>query len=150
MKAATILRLAVIAEIGLIPVGVVVSIWADSFLPKDALTLEESQTNTFTDIPPIGPGMIAFMVGSLAMGGAWIVSIIGLLKLKRWGAWLYLFTTFWALPLYFMFGFEVHHPIDLVFYDLYRFIPGLIIALAFFSDAIPQKDSEQDAGGNRR
>ena len=148
MNAAKILRLAVIAEIALIPVGVGVSIWADSFLPKDALTLAESQPNIFTDIQSIGPGMIAVMAGSLAMCGAWIASIIGLLKLKRWGAWLYLFTTLLALPLYFMFGFDVRHPIDQIFDDIYRFIPGLIIGLAFFSDAIPRKDSEQSADGN--
>ena len=143
MKAAKILRLAVIADIALIPVGVGVSIWADSLLPKDALPLEESQSNIFTDIQSMGPGMIVSMVGSLVMFGAWIASITGLLKLKRWGAWLYLFTTFLALPLYFMFGFDVRHPIDRIFDDIYGFLPGLIIGLAFFSDAIPRKDSEQ-------
>ena len=142
MKAAKILRLAVIAEIALVPAGVAVSIWADSFLPKDVLTLEESQTDKFTDIQSMGPGMIALMAGSLVMCGAWIASIIGLLKLKRWGAWLYLFTTFSALPIYFMTGFDVRHPIDLIFDDIYRFIPGFILGLAFFSDAIPQKYSE--------
>jgi len=92
--------------------------------------------------------MIAFIVGGLAMFVAWIASIIGLLKLKRWGAWLYLFTTFSALPIHFMTGFDVRHPIDLIFDDIYRFIPGLIIGLAFFSDAIPKRDSEQDVDGN--
>ena len=38
MKASKILRLAVVAEIAFIPVGVGVSFWADSFLSKDVLT----------------------------------------------------------------------------------------------------------------
>jgi hypothetical protein len=64
--------------------------------------------------------------------------------LKRWGAWLYLITTFSVLPIYFMFGFDVRHPIDQIFDDIYRSIPGLIIGLAFFSDAIPKRGSKQD------
>ena len=148
MKPATILRLAVIAEIALIPLGIAVSFWADSFLPKDVIALEENQTSAFTDIQSMGPGMIALMVGGFVLLGAWIASIIGLLKLKRWGAWLYLFSTFLTLPVYFMTGFEVRHSIDQIFDDIFRFIPGLIIGLAFFSNAIPKKSSEQDADGN--
>jgi urea transporter len=148
MNPSKILRIAVIAEIALIPVGVAVSFWADSFLPNDVITLEENQKSAFTDIESIGPGMIAFIVVALAMFGAWIASIIGLLKLRRWGAWLYLVTTFASLPIYFMTGFDVRHPIDQVFDDIYRFIPGFIIGLAFFSSAIPKKDSEQDAPSN--
>jgi len=148
MKAAKILRLAVIAEIALIPLGVAVSFWADSFLPKGALTLEENQSYAFADIQSFDLSTIAFMVGALVMLGTWIASIVGLLKLKRWGAWLYLITTFSALPIYFMTGFDVRHPIDQIFDDIYRFIPGLIIGLAFFSDAIPKRGSEQDVTPN--
>jgi len=144
MKASKVLRIAVVAEVALIPVGVAVSFWADSFLPKDFLTLEESQSNPFADVQSMGPGMISYLVASLIMFGAWIASMIGLLKLKRWAAWLYLLTTVLALPLYFMFGIDVRHPIDQIFDDIYRFIPGFIIVLAFFSDAIPQKNSEQE------
>ena len=149
MNPSKILRIAVIAELALIPFGIAVSFWANSFLPSDVITLEENQKNPFTDIESIGPGMIAFIVAALAMFGAWITSIIGLLKLKRWSAWLYLVTTFLALPIYFMTGFDVRHPVDQVFDDIYRFIPGFIISLAFFSGAIPKKDSEQDAPSNR-
>ena len=145
MHPSKLLRIAIIAEIALIPVGAAVSFWADSFLPSDVLTLEENQKIAFTDIETIGPGMIVFMVAAPAMFGAWIASIIGLLKLRRWGAWLYLVTTFLALPIYFMTGFDVRHPVDQVFDDIYRFITGFIIGLAFFSGAIPKKDSEQAA-----
>ena len=151
MNPSKILRIAVIAEILLIPVGVAISFWADSFLPNDVITLEENQKSAvteITDIHSIGLGMIAFMVAGLAMFAAWIASIIGLLKLKRWGAWLYLFTAFLALPIYFISGFEVCHPIDQIFYDILRFLPGFIIGLAFFSGAIPKRDSEHVVGGN--
>ena len=143
MSPSKILRIAVIAEIALIPVGVAVSFWADSFLPSDIVTLEENQNIAFTDIDSFGPGMIALMVAFLAISFAWIASIIGLLKLKRWGAWLYLFTAFLALPIYFMTGFEVCHPIDQIFYDIFRFIPGFIIGLAFFSGAIPKETANK-------
>jgi hypothetical protein len=143
MNPSRLLRIAVIAEIALIPVGVALSFWADSFLPKDVLTFKESQANPFMDVLSGAPGMIALMVGVLAMCGAWIASIIGLLKLKRWGAWLYLFITLSALPMYYMTGFDIRHPIDQLFDDIYRVIPGFILGLAFFSDAIPRKDSEQ-------
>jgi hypothetical protein len=150
MNPSKLLRIAVITEIALIPVGVAISFWADSFLPGDVLTLEENQKVAFTDIETIGLGMIAFMTAALAIFGAWIASIIGLLKLRRWGAWLYLVTTFLALPIYFMTGFDVRHPVDQVFDDIYRFIPGFIIGLAFFSGAIPKRDSEQVMRCNRR
>ncbi|MBC8126817.1 MAG: hypothetical protein H8M99_06700 [Gloeobacteraceae cyanobacterium ES-bin-144] len=143
MKAATMLRLAVIAEIALIPLGIAVSFWADGFLPKDVIALEENQTSAFTDIQSMGPGMIALIVCGLALLGAWIASIVGLLKLKRWGAWLYLFSTFLVLPAYLMTGFEVRHSIVQIFDNIFRFIPRFIIGLAFFSDAIPKKYSEQ-------
>lgn len=83
MNPSKLLRISIITEIALIPVGVAVSFWADSFLPSDVLTLEENQKVALTDIETIGPGMIAFMVATLAMFGAWIASIIGLLKLRR-------------------------------------------------------------------
>jgi len=47
-----------------------------------------------------------------------------------------------------MMGFDLRHPIDIVFDDLYRFIPGFVIGLAFFSDAIPQPNSEPGASPN--
>jgi hypothetical protein len=112
------------------------------------LTIEENQPNAFTDIHSFSLSMIAFMLAGLAMFGAWIASIIGLLKLRRWGAWLYLFSTFLALPIYFMTGIDVRHPIDRIFDDIYHFIPGMIIGLAFFSNAIPKNYSEQEGGGN--
>ena len=138
MNPSKILRIAVIAEIALIPVGVAISFWADSFLPSNVITLEENQNSVFTKIDTFGPGVIAFILAVLVMLGLWIASIIGLLMLKWWGAWLYLFSTFSALPIYFMTGFDVRHPIDQIFDDFYRFIPGFIIGLAFFSGAIPK------------
>jgi len=145
MRAAKYLRLAVILELALIPVGVGVSFAADSFLPPEALEMEAKQMESFMDFSSIGVRLIPWMIFTAVMFGGWIASLIGLLKLRKWGAWLYLASTILALPLYFMVGFDVRHPIDIVFDDLYRFIPGFVIGLAFFSDAIPKPNSEQDA-----
>ena len=139
MRAAKYLRLAVILELALIPVGIVVSFAADSFLPSEALELEEEQLEGFMNFFDIS------VVFTTIMFVAWVASIIGLLRLRRWGAWLYLASTILALPIYFMMGFDVRHPIDIVFDDLYRFIPGFVIGLAFFSDAILKPNSEQDS-----
>ena len=145
MRAAKYLRLAVILELALIPVGLVVSFAADSFLPSEALELEEKQLEGFMNFSDISVGLILWVVFTAIMFVAWVASIIGLLRLRRWGAWLYLASTILALPIYFMMGFDVRHPIDMVFDDLYRFIPGFVIGLAFFSDAILKPNSEKDS-----
>ncbi|MFT4547371.1 MAG: hypothetical protein ACI9MB_001317 [Verrucomicrobiales bacterium] len=142
MRSANLLRLAVILELALIPVGVVVSFAADRFLPAVVLELEEEQLGSFMDFSEITFGLILWVVFTAVMVGAWIASVIGLLKLRRWGAWLYLASTILTLPLHFMMGFDVRHPIDIVFDDLYRFIPGFVIGLAFFSDAIPKSNRD--------
>lgn len=149
MNAAKVLKSAVIAEIALIPVGILVSWWTDNLLPKEVLALEQNQTNAFTGIDAIDLGMIALIIGVFVMLGAWIASVIGLLKLKRWGAWLYLFTYFSALPVWFMIGFDVLHPLDQAFDAIYGLLPGIIIGLAFFSNAIPKKGSGQDTVASR-
>jgi hypothetical protein len=82
MTPSRILRIAVVAEIALIPVGIAVSFWAHTFLPSDIITLEESQNTAFTDFDSMGPGMIAFIVAALAITGAWIASIIGAIFIK--------------------------------------------------------------------
>ncbi|MDA7630050.1 hypothetical protein N9873_04430 [Akkermansiaceae bacterium] len=140
--------MAVILELALIPVGLAVSFAADNFLPPEALELEERQMEAFMDFSNIGAGLILWMIFTAVMFAAWIASIIGLLSLRRWGAWLYLASTILALPIYFMMGFDVRHPIDIVFDDVYRFIPGFVIGLAFFSDAIPKSNSEQGVAPN--
>jgi hypothetical protein len=143
MKAATILRLAVIFELVLIPLSIGVSLWADGLLPNEVIAFEENQTSVFTDINPSDLGMIALVVGGLVLVGAAIASVIGLLKLKRWGAWLYLFCTISTLPIYFMTGFEIRHPIDQIFDGICLSLPGFIIGLAFFSDALPKRDDDR-------
>jgi urea transporter len=143
MKAAKILRLAVIAELTLIPIGIAVSYWADSLLPREIITLEENHTTAFSVIEAGGAGMTAFTAASLLLlFGSYIASVIGLLLLKRWGAWLYLFGAILSLPLHLLTGFEVLHPVDLIFDGICQFTPGFIIALAFFTDAIPKRDRE--------
>jgi len=78
MRAAKYLRLAVILELALIPVGVAISFAADSFLPPEALELEEKQLEGFMDFSEISVGLILWVVFTAVMFGAWIASIIGL------------------------------------------------------------------------
>ncbi|MES2477323.1 MAG: hypothetical protein V4640_16170 [Verrucomicrobiota bacterium] len=142
MNASKILKLAVIAEIALIPLGIAVSYWADRFLPEEALALVENQSLAFSTEEPMSSSTILILAASIPMLGVWIASWVGLFKLKRWGAWLYLISTLSALPLYLLFGIDVRHPIDQIFDSIYGFIPGLIIGLAFFSNAIPHQTRE--------
>lgn len=141
MTAATILRIAVIAEIALFPVYYFMSCRADRQLPAEVLALEEQQAIPLADFVSMTPGAIA-LIAAVVIISAVIASIIGLLKLRRWGAWLYLVTTLLALPVPFLCGFVVLHPIHQMLDSICLFLPGFIIGLSFFSDAIPKKISD--------
>ena len=84
-------------------------------------------------------GMVALLVTTLG-------AIIGLLKLKMWGAWLYLISIVLVLPLYFAFGYTINHPIVQIYTEIYGIIHGMIIGLAFFSDAIPRRNGKPASG----
>lgn len=140
MTAAKILRIAVIAEIALVPVYYFVNTWASRLLPSEALTVEENQVIPLLDFATMTPGGIAMIAAGVLFVVIGIASIVGLLKLRRWGAWLYLISHLLSLPVPFLTGFVVLHPMHQMLDVICFFIPGFIIALAFFSDAIPKKE----------
>lgn len=143
MKAATALRIAVIAEIVMMLVGVGVAFWIKDWLPPELLEFQQNQPDYLMDekVPPlIRGGLIAALILVL---GATLASIVGLLKLKPWGAWLYLLSVALLLPTYFGFGYAICHPIDQIYTEIYGIIQGMIIGLAFFSDAIPRNSGKR-------
>jgi len=141
MNAARWLRIAVLLEVALIPAGALLGLWADRLLPAAGLELEEEQVVGFLMDPDFGLGGLLFLVVfGVAACGCWIASLVGLLLLRRWGAWLYLAATFLVLPAYFLVGLDVRHPVHMMLDDLVRFIPGFVLGLAFFSDAIPKDE----------
>lgn len=132
----------------MIPLGIGVSLISDRFLPPEVLELEDKQFENFMDFTHIDARSVLLMIVGTVLFSVWVVSTIGLLKFRKWGAWLYLALNIFSLPFYFMGGFDVRHPGEVVFDDVYRFIPGFIIGLAFFSDAIPKSNREQDVAPN--
>jgi hypothetical protein len=103
--------------------------------------LQEQQWERLTEGLSEGQFPIALIlwgVFALVMLGLWLTSVVGLYTLRRWGAWLFTATTFLGLPLYFMLDFELLQPVHRVYESLSWIITGLIIGLAFFSDAIPK------------
>jgi uncharacterized membrane protein (DUF2068 family) len=76
--------------------------------------------------------------------GFYIVGGFGLLLLKRWGAWLFLWSQI-ALSIATPFmGPNVEHAIVSTLEDLLMLLAGLIIGLAFFSDALASKEETFD------
>ena len=141
MNAAKVLRIAVVAELVLIPLYVGVSIWTERLLPPDLLAIAENQQDYFTEFDPAHPVGWALIAGMMVGAGLYIASIVGLLMLKRWGAWLYLLGIVVLSPAYFLTSFEIVHPLTQMTEGIGGIVTGIVLGLAFFSDAIPKKPS---------
>ena len=141
MIAANALRIAVTAWLVLMPLTLGITFWTEGQLPSELVDFRDSQQDHFTIFDPILEIEWLMTGGVFITLGIWIGSVVGLLKMKRWGAWLYLLGIVVGLPLYFLSGFEIFHPLEQVVGDINNIVSGLILGLAFFSDAIPKKPS---------
>ncbi|RYZ89928.1 MAG: hypothetical protein EOP06_08580 [Proteobacteria bacterium] len=139
MISTTALRTAVIVELFYVPISVAISYWTEDLLPEEALRLEENQESFFSNNKSFTPAVLAVSAYCFAIIGMYFAAIIGLLRLRRWGAWLYLIAWIAALPVSFLFGFVVDHPIVEISQSLFCLLSGFILGLAFFSTAIPGK-----------
>ncbi len=93
-----------------------------------------------------GTAIAAQLGFALVVLGVWIASVIGLLTLRRWGAWLYLAGAVLGIAYYITSGIEIMHPIELVADSIMGLLPGFILAMAFFSGAIPPKSPSKAEG----
>ena len=82
--------------------------------------------------------------GLLVVMLAGIIAAVGLLFLQRWAAWLYLFSIALGYCLLPFTGPVVEHGVASVVDDSSTIFTGMILALAFFTDALnsPRVDSE--------
>lgn len=136
------LKWAVIADIALILLVVPLTLSLEGRMPPELVRFHEKQPVPFRDLLE---GKVSWLVmvglGSAVMIvlGAWIVSYIGLLKRKRWGAKLYLLITVSMLSTYLLYGYAALHPLEQIYTQVVGLVQGLVLGLAFFSDAIDWK-----------
>jgi hypothetical protein len=142
---AAALKWAVIADIALVLLGVPLTLSLEERMPPELVRFHEKQPVPFQDILE---GKVSWLVmvglGSavVIVLGAWIVSYIGLLKRRRWGAKLYLLITVCMLSTYPLYGYAAFHPLEQIYTQVYGLVQGLVLGLAFFSDAIDWKSKK--------
>jgi cell division protein FtsW (lipid II flippase) len=131
MKVSSVLRLCVVGELILVVLGLVLSSWLENRLPpplRDWLAAEAEREATVIEqclFPVLGLVLVLSLVAS-----------IGLLFLRRWAAWLYLISLGLGSMLFPFTGPTVEHPIPDALDDLSLVCAGLILGLAFFTDAL--------------
>lgn len=134
MRVSTVLRICVLSEWVLVGISITLSLFLESHLPpplQEWLTTEAEQ-----DSQPYEAFLLAggFLLLLFALAGS-----VGLLFLKRWGAWLYLLSLVIGYLLFPFFGPTVEHGLADAVDELTVMLSGLILGLAFFSDALPAK-----------
>ena len=130
MKASVVLRLCVALELVLAVVAIASSYALDSFLPEPlrAWQAAASETVTFGDFI-----LFAFIVPLIV---CLLVASVGLLLLKRWAAWLYLGVSVAGVLITPFTGITVEHPLTDTAEEIGSVLNGLVLGLAFFSDAL--------------
>ncbi len=128
------LQLLTIAYLVLCGMSIATGLAMDDLLPAPLLEWSiESQDFS-------GTQLLALSILVLYAIGALIVGSVGLLRMKRWGAWVHLsasLTGFIALPMY---GPIVQHPVTSLVDGLGVLVSGCIYGVAFFSTALSETD----------
>jgi hypothetical protein len=134
MRSSTALRICVVLEWVFMALGIILSLLLESSLPvplRDWLAADAEQELTLREFA-------VFLVAVPLITGA-VVGSIGLLFLKRWAAWLYLVSLVIGTLLTPFAGPTVEHALTVSANEIAVLLSGLIIGLAFFSDALPRK-----------
>jgi cytochrome c biogenesis protein CcdA len=132
MRSTTALRIAVVAEIVFVVITITLSEVLEHKLPEELLSWKQQSKDA-----QLGPADFIFAFGFLGIFAVAIASWIGLLFLKKWAAWTYLAATAVGYLLFALLN-EPHvgTSIDAVANDLATIAQGVILGLAFFSDAL--------------
>ena len=131
MKTQTILRVCVVLEWVVYIIGVGLSFVLQDSLPtplKDWLVAEAERDMAAHELVLLG-GVVVLLLAA-------IVASVGLLFLQRWAAWLYLFSFIVGCLLSLFYGPVVEHEVADVVGDVAIFLSGLVLGLAFFTDAL--------------
>jgi len=149
MNPSTALRLFVVLELILVIGGVVSAALLEGNLPEPLrqwLVAEAEREPT-----PQETAVLAILIPVLISS---VAGSIGLLLLKRWGAWIFLIALIAGSALMPFTGPTVAHPLADAIDELSLILSGLIIGLAFFTNALRSsarpthaEQAEQGGGG---
>ncbi len=126
-----VLRVALVAEWALVLASLTLAITLERFLPAplhDYLKAE-SERDLHASEMLVLLGLGVFFVGFL-------VSSIGLFALKGWARWLYLGAEVIGCVIMMFAGPSVGHAVSSAFESATTVVSGLILGLAFFTDAL--------------
>ena len=79
---------------------------------------------------------ISIAIASLTALVIWLISVVGLLRMRRWGAWTRAIAVFLGLIMINFFDFPPQHGTTAFFEAVGRLLEGLLLGIAFFTDAI--------------
>jgi Zn-dependent protease with chaperone function len=133
-KARLILRFLLVALFGLIVLSIGIAIVADKLLPEALADWVQQQNSD-----DIG---VADIIGLLFWGAGlflFIVSMVGLFFYQRWAAWM-MTVVIAVFSVQLLFGPTVEPGILSLMGSLSDVLTGLVLGLAFFSDALQAGD----------
>jgi hypothetical protein len=132
MRASTALRIALMGEIVLAVIAIALSLLLSSTLPPELQAWLERETE-----PGLSAREIAAYGGYVVALALWVGGLVGLLMLRRWGAWLYLAaTTVGYLSIIVHAEPVVEVPVADIVAELATILCGVVLGLSFFSDAL--------------
>ena len=131
MKSRYVLRVAVICEWILFASVLVASSMLADALPAELKSFIEADASS-----ALSPREGAIALVLLAVFPVYVGSAIGLFLLKSWARWTYASCLLLLYPLTALLGPVVEHGVVSVLDELVVLCQGLIIGIAFFSDAI--------------
>jgi hypothetical protein len=137
MRSSTVLRLCLVLEWVFFLAGLGLSFAMERFLPEPlrAWLDAEAEGN-----PTVGEMAFLFLCILLLIPA--ITATVGLFFLQRWAAWLYLITAILFMLLELLAGPIVEHPLPTAIGEVANIMCGMVIALAFFSDALKKQRAE--------
>ncbi len=141
MKTLTLLRALLGLEWALTVVGVVLSFSLQSYLPPELQAWLEGQSDSGVTSSDF---VLLFLGGALLI--VMIVASIGLCRLRRWGAWLYLATTFLFTAFMPFMGPTVNHALADAVFEFALILSGAVIGIAFFGNVLQQTGKLNQAG----
>jgi hypothetical protein len=145
MTPSGVLRICVVLEWAFAGLGLALSLLLESSLPDPLRHWLATQAQW--DIGFLEVILLVVMITTVLCA---LVGSVGLLLLKRWGAWLYLASLIIAYVVLPLLGPSVEHAITETVADIATLLSGLILGLAFFSDALRAHNAEPLRRANRR
>jgi hypothetical protein len=137
MRSSTVLRLCLVLEWVLFLAGLGLSFATERFLPEPLRAWLDAEAEGDPSVREM-----AFFGLCILLVASGIVGTVGLFLLQRWAAWLYLVNSILGVLLTLLAGPAVEHPLTDAIGEVASIMCGMVIALAFFSDALKKQRAE--------